>query len=83
MAITYKWEIPQMNAHVEFEGEENVIYTVHYKYLLRHYLLSYPFQKPFDLLSYHLEQALLLNLRKRFGLDQQGVLLYFLYNYFS
>jgi len=32
MAITYKWEIPQMNAHVEFEGEENVIYTVHYKY---------------------------------------------------
>jgi len=32
MAITYKWDIPQMNAHVQAEGEDNVIYTVHYRY---------------------------------------------------
>ena len=32
MAITYKWDIPQMNAHIESEGEDNVIYTVHYRY---------------------------------------------------
>ena len=32
MAITYKWDIPQMNAHIEAEGEDNVIYTVHYRY---------------------------------------------------
>ena len=32
MAITYKWDIPQMNAHVQSEGEDNVIYTVHYTY---------------------------------------------------
>ena len=32
MAITYKWDIPQMNAHIQSEGEENVIYTVHYRY---------------------------------------------------
>ena len=32
MAITYKWEIPQMNAHIQAEGEDNVIYTVHYRY---------------------------------------------------
>tara|TARA_R110001606_G_scaffold90895_1_gene203094 strand:+ start:1517 stop:1870 length:354 start_codon:yes stop_codon:yes gene_type:complete len=32
MAITYKWNIPQMNAHIQAEGEENVIYTVHYTY---------------------------------------------------
>jgi len=32
MAITYKWDIPQMNAHIQAEGEENVIYTVHYRY---------------------------------------------------
>jgi len=32
MAITYKWDIPQMNAHVKAEGEDNVIYTVHYRY---------------------------------------------------
>ena len=32
MAITYKWDIPQMNSHVQAEGEENVIYTVHYRY---------------------------------------------------
>ena len=33
MAITYTWSIPQMNAHIEAEGENNVIYTVHYIYL--------------------------------------------------
>jgi hypothetical protein len=32
MAITYKWDIPQMNAHIQVEGEDNVIYTVHYRY---------------------------------------------------
>tara|TARA_R100000479_G_C6292344_1_gene167081 strand:+ start:235 stop:570 length:336 start_codon:yes stop_codon:yes gene_type:complete len=32
MAITYKWEIPQMDAHIEAEGQQNVIYTVHYIY---------------------------------------------------
>jgi len=32
MAITYKWNIPQMNAHIQAEGEDNVIYTVHFRY---------------------------------------------------
>ena len=32
MAVTYKWDIPQMNAHIQSEGEDNVIYTVHYRY---------------------------------------------------
>jgi len=32
MAITYKWSISQMNAHIQAEGEDNVIYTVHYTY---------------------------------------------------
>ena len=32
MAITYKWYIPQMNAHIEYDGQDNVIYTVHYTY---------------------------------------------------
>ena len=32
MAITYKWDIPQMNAHIQAEGEDNVIYIVHYRY---------------------------------------------------
>ena len=32
MAITYKWNIPAMNAFIQAEGEENVIHTVHYKY---------------------------------------------------
>ena len=32
MAITYKWEIPQMNAHVEQAGKSNVIYVVHFRY---------------------------------------------------
>ena len=32
MAITYKWDIPTMNAHIQAEGEDNVIYTVHFRY---------------------------------------------------
>ncbi len=32
MAIIYKWEIPAMNAHIQSEGQDNVIYTVHYRY---------------------------------------------------
>ena len=32
MAITYKWSINQMNAHIEAEGEQNVIFTVHWTY---------------------------------------------------
>ena len=32
MAITYKWTINQMNAHIESEGEQNVIFTVHWTY---------------------------------------------------
>lgn len=32
MAITYKWSINQMNAHIEAEGEQNVIFTVHWSY---------------------------------------------------
>jgi hypothetical protein len=32
MAIDYKWAINQMNAHIEAEGEQNVIFTVHWTY---------------------------------------------------
>ena len=32
MAIGYKWTINQMNAHIESEGEQNVIFTVHWTY---------------------------------------------------
>jgi len=32
MAISYKWTINQMNAHIESEGEQNVIFTVHWSY---------------------------------------------------
>tara|TARA_R110001632_G_scaffold179769_1_gene299717 strand:- start:2528 stop:2902 length:375 start_codon:yes stop_codon:yes gene_type:complete len=32
MAITYKWDIPQMNTHVELEGKNDVIYVVHFRY---------------------------------------------------
>ena len=32
MAITYNWDIPQMNAHIQADGQDNVIYTVHYRY---------------------------------------------------
>ena len=31
--ITYNWTINQMNAHIQSEGEDNVIYTVHYDYI--------------------------------------------------
>jgi hypothetical protein len=33
MAITYKWGINQMNAHIEQFNEDNVIFTVHWTYL--------------------------------------------------
>lgn len=33
MAVIYTWEIPTMNAHIQSEGQENVIYTVHYRYV--------------------------------------------------
>ena len=32
MAVTYKWVISQMNAYIEKEGEDNVIFSVHYVY---------------------------------------------------
>ena len=32
MATTYKWFINQMDAHIKAEGEDNVIYTVHWTY---------------------------------------------------
>ena len=32
MAITYKWTINQMNAHIQAQGEDNVIFTVHWTY---------------------------------------------------
>ena len=32
MAISYKWTINQMNAHIESEGKQNVIFTVHWTY---------------------------------------------------
>ena len=32
MAITYKWIINQMNAHIQAEGEDNVIFTFHWTY---------------------------------------------------
>jgi hypothetical protein len=32
MAIIYKWDIPTMNAHIQADGQDNVIYTVHYRY---------------------------------------------------
>ena len=33
MAITYTWNISQMQAHIESDGENNVIFRVHYIYL--------------------------------------------------
>tara|TARA_R110000744_G_scaffold26364_3_gene64992 strand:- start:785 stop:1168 length:384 start_codon:yes stop_codon:yes gene_type:complete len=30
--ITYSWDIAQMNAHIEQFGENNVIFTVHWRY---------------------------------------------------
>ena len=32
MAVTYKWNINQMNTHIQAEGQDNVIYTVHWSY---------------------------------------------------
>ena len=32
MAITYKWTINQMNARIQAEGKDNVIFTVHWTY---------------------------------------------------
>tara|TARA_R110002124_G_scaffold155152_1_gene322295 strand:- start:41 stop:460 length:420 start_codon:yes stop_codon:yes gene_type:complete len=32
MAIIYTWDIPTMNAHIQSNGQDNVIYTVHYRY---------------------------------------------------
>ena len=32
MAVTYKWVISQMNAYIEEEGKDNVIFAVHYNY---------------------------------------------------
>ena len=33
MAITYTWNISQMQAHIESDGKDNVIFRVHYIYL--------------------------------------------------
>mgnify|MGYP003674833741 FL=1 len=32
MAVTYKWNINQMNTHIQAEGQDNVIFTVHWTY---------------------------------------------------
>jgi hypothetical protein len=32
MAVTYKWKINQMDTHIQAEGQENVIFTVHWSY---------------------------------------------------
>ena len=32
MAVIYKWDITQMNAHIQEHGKDNVSYTVHYRY---------------------------------------------------
>ena len=32
MAVTYKWTINQMNAHIKDEGQDNVIFNVHWDY---------------------------------------------------
>jgi hypothetical protein len=32
MAVIYTWDIPAMNAHIQSDGQDNVIYTVHYRY---------------------------------------------------
>ena len=32
MAIIYKWNISEMNAHIKSEGKDNVIFSVHYTY---------------------------------------------------
>ena len=32
MAVTYKWTINQMNAHIKDEGQDNVIFNLHWDY---------------------------------------------------
>ena len=32
MAVTYKWTINQMDTHIRAEGQDNVIFTVHWGY---------------------------------------------------
>jgi len=32
MAILYKWTINQLNAKIESDGQDNVIYNIHYTY---------------------------------------------------
>tara|TARA_A100001391_G_scaffold192573_1_gene166918 strand:- start:1327 stop:1683 length:357 start_codon:yes stop_codon:yes gene_type:complete len=32
MAITYKWTINALDAHISHEGKSNVVYTVHWGY---------------------------------------------------
>jgi hypothetical protein len=32
MAITYKWDIREMNAHIKDQGQDNVIFNVHWNY---------------------------------------------------
>ena len=32
MEVTYKWFVNQMDAHIEAEGKNNVIFTVHWTY---------------------------------------------------
>ena len=32
MAVTYKWTINQMDTHIQAEGQDNVIFTVHWTY---------------------------------------------------
>ena len=32
MAVTYKWTINQMDTHIQAEGQDNVIFTVHWIY---------------------------------------------------
>ena len=32
MAVTYKWTINQMDTHIQAEGQDNVIFTVHWSY---------------------------------------------------
>jgi hypothetical protein len=32
MALTYKWTINQMDTHIQAEGQNNVIFTVHWSY---------------------------------------------------
>tara|TARA_Y100000114_G_scaffold125225_1_gene121213 strand:+ start:157 stop:486 length:330 start_codon:yes stop_codon:yes gene_type:complete len=33
MANTYNWDIPQLDAKIEQDGKNNVIYTIHWRYI--------------------------------------------------